>query len=56
MAADLIDRLVHRYAAKKPDISLLSDGGFTGNGLRGIFGNMQDFVFLIFFASFVSFP
>ena len=38
MAADFIDRLVQRYAAKKHKVSSLRDGGFTGNGLSGIFG------------------
>ena len=39
MAADFIDRLVQRYAAKKHKVSSLREGGFTGNGLSGIFGN-----------------
>ena len=45
MAADLIDRFVQRYAAKKHNVSSLSAGGFTGNGLSGILGkNARNFL------------
>ena len=50
----MIDRLVQRYVAKKHNVSSLSDGGFTGNGLRGIFGKMRG-IFLNVFRQFCKF-
>ena len=56
MAADFIDRLVQRYAAKKHKVSSLRDGGFTGNGLSGIFRkNARNFLTTVF-PIFVRFP